>query len=174
MTMKATAVCVAVLACACAGQSPLPQVTAAIPRSPYAVFAGTVTLRGEIAVHGNFVDSLTGRHELCSQYVAGALPATTLWVVPTPGSLPVSGHMVMYTAGVASAPPSSGFHGPGTYTNASATVADLIIDNSSFTFATSTVIHVARDGSGTMSFTGMLDTSTNAAESGRVGWTCAD
>jgi hypothetical protein len=172
--MKVAAVCVGVLACACAGQSPLPRVTAPIPRLPYAVFTGTVALRGEIAVHGNFVDSLTGRHERCSQYVAGALPATTLWVVPTPGSLPVGGHTVMYTAGVVNVPPSSGYHGPGPYTGASATVADLIIDNSSFTFAASTVIHVAGDGSGTMSFTGMLDTSTNAEESGTVSWTCAD
>jgi hypothetical protein len=172
--MKVTAVCVGVLACACAGQSAPPQVTAAIPRSPYAVFTGKVALRGEIAVQGNFVDSVTGRHERCSQYVAGALPATTLWVVPTPGSVPVGGRMIMYTAGVVNAPPSSGFHGPGTYTGASAIVADLIVDNSSFTFAASTVIHVAGDASGTMSFTGMLDTSTNAEESGRVSWTCAD
>ena len=172
--MKVIAVCAGVLACACAGQGPLPQVTPAIPRSPYAVFTGTVALRGEIAVRGNFVDALTGRNERCSQYVAGALAATTLWVVPTPGSLPVGGHTVMYTAGVPNAPPSSGFHGPGTYTGASATVADLIIDNSSFTFAASNVIQVAGDASGTMSFTGMLDTSTNADESGRVSWTCAD
>jgi hypothetical protein len=172
--MKVIAVCVGVLACACAGPGPLPQVTAAIPRPPYAVFTGTMALRGEIAVHGSFVDSLTSRHERCSQYVAGALQATTLWVVPTPGSAPVGGHTVMYTAGVPNAPPSSGFHGPGTYTGASATVADLIIDNSSFTFAASTVIDVAADASGTMSFTGMLDTSTNADESGRVSWTCAD
>jgi hypothetical protein len=172
--MKVIAVCVGVLACACAGQGPLPQVTAAIPRSPYAVFTGTVALRGEIAVHGSFVDALTGRNERCSQYVAGALPATTLWVVPTPGSVPVGGHTVMYTAGVSNAPPSSGFHGPGTYTGASATMADLIIDNSSFIFAASTVIDVAANASGTMSFTGMLDTNTNAEESGRVRWTCAD
>jgi hypothetical protein len=170
--MKVTAVCVGVLACACAGQSP--QVTTPIPRSPYAVFTGTVALHGEITVRGNFVDALTSRHERCSQYVAGALPATTLWVVPTLGSLPLSGHTVMYTAGVVNAPPSTGFHGPGTYTGASAIVADLIVDNSSFTFAASTVIHVAGDASGTMSFTGMLDTSTNAEESGRVSWTCAD
>jgi hypothetical protein len=172
--MKVAAMCVGVVACACAGQSPPPQVTIAIPRSPYAVFSGTVALRGEIAMHGSFIDSLTGRHERCSQYVNGALPATTLWVVPTPGSLPVNGHAVVYTAGVPNAPPSSGFHGPGTYTGASATVADLIVDNSSFIFAASTVIHVAADASGSMSFTGMLDTNTNAEESGMVSWTCAD
>jgi hypothetical protein len=170
--MRAIAVGVGLLFCACAGQGP-PQTTS-IPRSPYAVFAGTVALRGEIALHGTFVDSLTGRHERCSQYVAGALPATTLWVVPTPGSQPIGSHTVMYTAGVPNAPPSSGFHGAATYTGASAIVADLIIDNSSFTFATNTVIHVAADASGTMSFTGMLDTYTNAEESGRVSWTCAD
>jgi hypothetical protein len=172
--MKLIAVCAGVLACACAGQGPFPLVTAAIPRPPYAVFTGTVALRGEIAVHGSFVDSLTGRHERCSQYVAGALQATTLWVVPTPGSALVGGHTVIYTAGVSNAPPSSGFHGPGTYTGASATMADLIIDNSSFTFAAIAVIHVAGDASGTMSFTGMLDTNTNVEESGRLSWTCAD
>jgi hypothetical protein len=172
--MKVIAVCVGVLACACSGQGPIPQVTAAIPRSPYAVFTGTVALRGEIAVRGDFVDALTGRHERCSQYVASALPGTTLWVVPTPGSAPVGGDTVMYTAGVVNAPPSSGYHGPGAYTGASASVADLIIDNSSFIFAASTVIDVAANASGTMSFTGMLDTNTNAEESGRVSWTCAD
>ena len=172
--MKVIATCVGVLACACAGQGPVPQVTPAILRSPYAVFTGTVALRGEIAVRGDFVDALTGRHERCSQYVAGALPSTTLWVVPTPGSAPVGGHTVMYTAGVSNAPPSSGFHGPGTYTGTSATMADLIINNPSFIFAASTVIDVAANASGTMSFTGMLDTNTNAEESGRVSWTCAD
>jgi hypothetical protein len=172
--MRFTAVCVGVLACACAEQGPLPQAVAHGQRPAYAVFTGSVALRGEIAVRGSFIDSLTGRHERCSQYVAGALAATTLWVVPTPGSTPVGGHAVMYTAGVPSDPPSSGYRGPGTYTGASATVADLIVDNSSFIFATSTVIHVAGDASGTMSFAGMLDTSTNAEESGTVSWTCAD
>jgi len=161
------------VACACAGQGPPLQVTA-IPRSPYAVFTGTVALRGEIALHGSFVDSLTGRHERCAQYVAGAVPATTLWVVPTPGSSPVGAHSVMYTAGVVIDPPSSGFHGPGTYTGVSATVADLIVDNSSFIFSATTVIHVAANASGSMSFTGMVDTFTNALESGTVSWTCAD
>jgi hypothetical protein len=172
--MKFTAMCVGVLTCACAGQSPLPQVTSPLPRSPYAVFTGTVTLRGEIAVRGSFVDALTSRHERCSQYLAGAQPATTLWVVPTPDSLPVRGHTIMFTAGVPTGRPSSGFHGPGTYTGASATVSDLIIDNSSFIFAATTVIHVAEDASGTMSFTGMHDTETNAEESGTVSWTCTD
>lgn len=171
--MKVMAVCVGALVCACAGQSPLPQ-GRATPRSPYAVFTGKVALRGEIAVRGTFVDSLTGRRERCSQYVAGAQAATTLWVVPTPGEPPVGGHVVTYTAGVPSDPPSSGYRGPGTYMGASATVADLIVDNSSFTFATSTVIRVASDASGTMSFNGMLDTSTNAEESGTLSWTCTD
>ena len=170
--MRVTAACVGVLVCACAGQSP-PQVTA-IPRSPYAVFTGRLTLSGEVALKGSFVDSLTGRHETCSQYVAGALPATTLWVVPTPVSQLVGNHQVTYTAGVVIAPPSPGFHGPGIYTGASATMADLIVDNSSFTFAASTVIHVTADASGTMSFTGMVDTFTYALESGKVSWTCTD
>jgi hypothetical protein len=149
---------------------------AAGPTPTYGVFSGHLALNGEIKVQGTFNDTLTSRMEMCAAYVAGAVPATTLWVVPSPNSAAlVGGHVVTFTAGVPSDRPSSGYHGPGTYAQPSATVADLIIDNASFVAGDDarTTINVSSDGSGSLSFTGMIDTSTDAAESGSETWMCS-
>ncbi|HET9847715.1 MAG TPA: hypothetical protein VFR68_04080 [Candidatus Dormibacteraeota bacterium] len=141
----------------------------------YGIFSGHLDLHGEIAVHGTFTDTLTSRRETCRAYVGGAVPATTLWVVPTPSNAsPVGGHVVTLTGGVPTDQPSSGYHGPGTYAQPSAAVAVLIVDNASFLPGNDArvSITVSPDGSGSMSFTGMVDTSTSAAESGEERWTC--
>jgi hypothetical protein len=143
--------------------------------STYGVFTGNVTLTGEAPVKGSFTDSLTARNETCSEYAQGVEPAVTLWVVPTPNNAAtVDGHTVMFTAGVPTAKPSAGYHGPGTYTGTSALVSELTVDNASFLPGASAtaVISVSRDGSGSMSFTGMLDTFNSAEESGSVTWRC--
>ncbi len=142
--------------------------------SPYAVFSGHLHLSGEIAVDGWFQDALTGRRETCAQYVAGAVPATTLWVAPTPNQgQPVNGHVVTLTAGIAAAG-GGGFHGPATYRSPEAAVDVLIVDNSSFLAGASsdTSITVTANGSGSMHFAGLLDTDTNAAEAGYETWSC--
>lgn len=142
--------------------------------SPYAVFSGMIHLRGEIRVDGAFLDAITGRQESCAQYALGARPATTLWVTPTPGnsSASVGGHLVSFTAGVGGA--SVSFQGPGTYSTPAAEVDDLEVDNSSFVAGTTpkTAINVAADASGSMTFSGLVDTDTDAAESGSETWTC--
>ena len=145
--------------------------------TPYGVFQGSLALKGEVAVKGTFTDTLTSRQETCDQYVHGQAQATTLWVVPSPGNggEPVGGHAVSFTAGVPSNKPSSGYRGPGTYSAPSAIVADLLIDNASFlpgSEATASII-VANNGSGSLTFSGMIDTSTNAVESGAEQWKCA-
>ncbi len=141
-----------------------------------AVFDAALTLGGEVNLRGTFSDHVTSRGETCGAYVAGLLPATTLWVVPTPGNATiVGGHIVTYTAGVPSSKPSTGYHGPATYAQPSAVVADLVIDNDSFVggdSATATIA-VRADGSGSMRFAGLVDTATDAAESGSETWTCA-
>lgn len=128
-------------------------------------------------MQGRFSDALTLRHETCEQYVHAAAPATTLWVVPTPNnSQSIDGHVVAYTAGVPTTAPSTGYRGPSTYSGASAIVSVLTVDNASFVpgDSASTTISVSADGDGTMSFSGLVDTATDAAESGRVQWTCTD
>jgi hypothetical protein len=143
---------------------------------PYGVFSGTLQLAGEVAVKGSFTDAITSRRETCDQYVHGLAPATTLWVVPTPNNgSSIAGHAVTFTAGVPANAPSSGYHGPGTYAEPSAVVADLIVDESSFLpgSAAKTTISIAADGSGSLSFTDMVDTSTSAIESGTEHWKCS-
>ena len=164
---------VAVAASGCAGGNGASD--AASSGSAYGVFTGNVTLTGEVSVKGSFTDTITARHETCNTYARGIDPATTLWVVPTPNNAAtVSGHAVAFTAGVPSAKPSSGYHGPGKYTGDSALVSELTADNASFLPGTSatTVITVSDQGWGSMSFTGMLDTFNSAEESGSVTWRC--
>lgn len=162
------------LMAACAGSSP-GSLVGATP-APFS-FGGTITLHGEIAAQGSFDDTVTLRHETCAEYVAAAAPATTLWVVPTPNTgTPVGGHAIMYTAGIPQNPPSRGYHGPGTYSSPSALVSVLLVDNASFLpgATTAATISISADGSGSLSFTGLVDTSSDALESGRVEWTCRD
>lgn len=145
--------------------------------SPFAVFSAHVVLKGEMKVSGSFSNSLTARHETCAAYANGQIPATTLFVVPTPyDTTNVSGHTVQYTAGVPINNSKTGYHGPGTYTGVSALVSVLLIDNASYLpgdNATATIT-VGLDGSGSLSFSGMLDDATNAPEAGVVTWTCSD
>lgn len=145
--------------------------------SPYGVFAARVVLKGEMKVTGTFTDSLTARHETCNAYANGQVPATTLFVVPTPNDTSnVNGHSVMYTAGVPINNSRAGYHGPGTYTGASTLVSVLLIDNASYLPGNdaAATITVGQDGSGSLSFSGLLDVETNAAETGVVTWTCTD
>src|ERR1700722_17149986 len=143
--------------------------TTGVTHSTFAVFTAHVVLKGEVKVTGQFSDSLTARHETCDAYANGQVPATTLFVVPTPNDTSnVNGHSVMYTAGVPINNTHTGYHGPGTYTGASALVAVLLIDNASFlpgNNATATIT-VGPDGSGSLSFSGLLDVATNTAETG--------
>lgn len=142
--------------------------------SIYAVFTGSVHLRGEIRVDGQFTDVITGRGETCAQYANGRVPATTLWVTPTPNNAElVAGHSVSFTAGVAG--PAVGFHGPGAYSQPAAQVDVLVIDSTSFLPGDrpTSVITVTSAGSGSMAFSGMADTNSGAAESGTETWTCA-
>lgn len=169
----ALAISVLVLAgCSAAGSIPT---SATQGRPSYGVFVGSLDLKGEITVKGTFSDSITSRGETCDQYVRGLERATTLWVVPSPTANDiVGGHIVTLTAGVPSDKPSTGYHGPGTYSQASAIVGDVIVDNTSFVGgdgATATIT-VADDGSGSLSFTGMQDTSTYVVESGTEHWKC--
>jgi hypothetical protein len=160
---------------ACGSSTP-PSLPIGATPSPYS-FTGTLTLSGEIALQGRFSDSVTLRHETCEQYVRALAPATTLWVVPTPNdSESIAGHVVGYTAGVPSAPPSTGYKGPGSYTTPSAIVSVLTVDSASFGpgDSASATITVNASGAGTMSFSDLVDTATNAAESGTVQWTCTD
>lgn len=146
------------------------------PTPSYGVFSGTIQLSGEVSVSGRFTDTFTSRGERCDAYVRGVVPATTIWVVPAPSSgSVVGGHLVSMTAGVPNTQPSTGYHGPGTYVQPSAIVGDLIVDNDSFVSGegTKTSITVAHDGSGTLSFSGLIDTQTDAIESGNEHWTCA-
>jgi hypothetical protein len=55
-------------------------------------------------------------------------------------------------------------------------VSVLLIDNASFLPGNDAVatITVGPDGSGSLSFSGLLDVGTSAAESGVVTWTCSD
>jgi hypothetical protein len=132
-------------------------------------------MEGEVSVRGQFTDTLTSRDETCEQYVRGLGNATTLWVVPGPADNALVGkHLVSLKAGVPSDKPSSGYHGPGTYSGPSAILSDLLIDNTSFLPGDSaqTSIVVAPDGSGSLTFTGMVDTSSNAVESGSEHWKC--
>ena len=148
-------------------------VPAGVIDSPYAVFTGQLHLRGEIAVDGHFTDAITGRRETCAQYAEGAIQATTLWVTPTPNNAElVAGHSVSFTAGVAGA--ATSFHGAGSYAQPGAQVDDLLVDNASFLPGgrPTTSITVMPDGSGAMSFGGLADTSTGAAETGSETWTC--
>lgn len=131
---------------------------------------------GEVAVKGTFSDTLTSRQETCKEYVGGLAPATTLWVVPTPNlGSSVGGHVVSLTAGVPSEKPSNGYHGPGTYAEHSAIVSVVIIDNASFLpgNAAHASIVVSGDGSGSLAFSGMVDTFNSAVESGQEKWTCS-
>ncbi len=147
-----------------------------VTRNSYAVFSASVVLRGEMTVQGKFVDTVTSRHESCDAYAHGLVPATTIFVVPTPNDASdVNGHIITYTAGVPITPASGGYRGPGTYSAASALVSVLLIDNASYLpgdEARSTIT-IAGDGSGSLSFTGLLDVSTDAEEAGTVRWTCA-
>lgn len=142
----------------------------------YGVFTGSIELKGEVTMKGTFSDTITSRQETCDQYVRGLAPATTLWVVPSPNSGAIVGnHIVTLTAGVPSNKPSSGYHGPGSYAEPSAIVGDLVIDNTSFIAgdkATATIT-VAEDGSGSLSFTDLEDTSNSKRESGSEHWKCA-
>jgi len=159
-------------ACSAAGGSAM---LSATPSARFAVFSGSVDFKGEIAVRGTFKDSLTSRQETCDEYVRGLAAATTLWVVPTPNSTSaVGGHVVSLSAGIPSAKPSIGYLGPGTYTQPSALVADLLIDNASFLPGNEALATITVDstGSGWLSFSGMVDTSTSAVESGKETWTC--
>jgi hypothetical protein len=82
----------------------------------------------------------------------------------------------MYTAGVLLNTTGTGYRGPATYSGASTIVSVLIVENASYLpgdDATATIT-VAADGSGSMSFVGLLDVYTNAAEAGTATWTCAD
>jgi hypothetical protein len=143
--------------------------------STFGVFSARVVLKGEMKVTGTFTDTLTARHETCDAYANGQVPATTLFVVPTPNDATnVNGHTVMYTAGVPINSSRNGYHGPGTYTGMSALVSVLIIDNASYLPGdnAAAVITVSKDGSGSLTFTGLLDVATNAAETGTVAWSC--
>jgi len=146
------------------------------PHSTFAVFSAHVVLKGEMKVTGTFTDAVTSRHETCGEYADGKVPATTLFVVPTPNDTNnVSGHSVMYTAGVPITNTDSGYHGPGMYTGASALVSVLLIDNASYLPGNdaAATITVGPDGSGSLSFSGLIDVDTYAAEAGVVTWTCA-
>jgi len=141
--------------------------------SVHAVFTGSVHLRGEIRVDGQFADAITGRDETCGQYADGSFPATTLWVTPTPNNAElVAGHSVNFTAGVAG--PGVSFHGPGAYSQPAAQVDVLLIDSTSFLPGgrPTAVITVTSAGSGSMAFSGMTDTNSGEAESGTETWTC--
>jgi hypothetical protein len=149
---------------------------AAVTHSPFGVFSAHVVLKGEMKVTGTFTDSLTARHETCDAYAEGKVPATTLFVVPTPHDTSnVNGHSVMYTAGIPITSTDTGYHGPGTYTGVAALVSVLIIDNASYLPGNdaAATITVGPDGSGSLSFSGLLDVDTNAAESGVVTWACS-
>jgi hypothetical protein len=172
--------CVAITAILLAGGASVSCGAAApsvgVTPSPY-TFTGTVTLRGEMQLTGQFSDALTLRRQSCEQYVRAVAPGTTLWVVPAPSNAAqVDGHTVTYTAGVPQAAPSTGYRGPGSYSGASALVSVLLIDNTSFLPGrlARTTITVSANGSGSMSFSGLVDQDTNAAESGRVSWICTD
>jgi hypothetical protein len=142
----------------------------------YGVFNGRLSLKGEFALSGSFGDTITSRQETCDAYVRGEAPATTLFVVPAPNTgVPLGGHLVSFTAGVPSGQPSSGYHGPGTYSEPSAIVTVLLIDNASFlpgSQASATIV-IARDGSGSLTFSDMVDISTRAVESGTEQWRCS-
>jgi len=149
--------------------------TLKIQREPSldAVFTGSVHLRGEIRVDGQFTDAITGRDETCGQYADGSVPATTLWVTPAPSDAElVAGHSVSFTAGVAG--PAVSFHGPGVYSQPAAQVDVLLVDSTSFLAGgrPTTVITVTSAGSGSMAFSGMTDSNSGAAESGTETWTC--
>lgn len=173
--LRAVAIMISALslaACSGAGSS---QASAPGSTAAYGVFTGSIELKGEIAVKGSFTDTITSREETCDQYVRGLAPATTLWVVPTPNTgVMVGGHIVSLSAGVPTDTPSTGYRGPGTYSEPSAIVADLIIDNTSFVAGDegTATITVAEDGSGSLSFTDMEDTSNFARESGSEHWKC--
>ena len=177
MRVRRYAVAVLVSAfCVVACSSIPPPLPIGATPAPYS-FTGSLTLSGEIPLQGGFSDNVTLRHETCEQYVRAAAPATTLWVVPTPNNTQsIDGHVVMYTAGVPNIAPSIGFRGPRSYGGVSAIMSVLIVDNASFVPGDSatTTITVSGDGSGSMSFEGLVDTASNAAESGRVQWTCTD
>jgi len=154
-----------------------PATSVVSPSANFAIFSGNIDLTGEITVKGRFTDRLTSRGETCDEYVRRLAPATTIWVVPAPdnGSA-VGGHIVTLTAGIPNNKPSSGYLGPATYSQASAQVADLLIDNASFLAgkeALATII-VTSNGFGSLSFSGMVDTSTLAVESGKETWRCSD
>jgi hypothetical protein len=162
--------------CGSGGGTSLDTTTGTTP-SPFGVFTAHVALKGETKVTGTFTDSLTARHEECDAYAEGKVPSTTIFVVPTPNDTSnVNGHSVMYTAGVPINTSATGYHGPGTYTGVSAIVSVLVIDNASFLPGDNAIatITVGQDGSGSLSFSGMLDVATNNAETGVVTWTCAD
>ena len=164
----------ALLLAACSGDGSAPA-SATESTAAYGVFTGSIDLKGEISLKGSFTDTITSRQETCDQYVRGLAPATTLWVVPAPNTgVIVGSHIVSLSAGVPTDKPSTGYHGPGSYSEPSAIVADLIIDNTSFIAgdkATATIT-VAQDGSGSLSFTDMEDTSNFARESGSEQWKC--
>jgi hypothetical protein len=162
--------------CGSSGGASLDTTTGTAP-SPFGVFTAHVVLKGEMKVTGTFTDSLTARHEKCDAYAEGKVPSTTIFVVPTPNDTSnVNGHSVMYTAGVPINTSATGYHGAGTYTGVSAIVSVLIIDNASFLPGNNATasITVGQDGSGSLSFSGMLDVTTNDAETGVVTWTCTD
>jgi hypothetical protein len=156
----------------CSG-GPVGAPAAGVTPAPFS-FTGHLTVTGEVGLQGSFSDTITLRHETCRDYVQALLPATTLWVVPSPYGTTVNGHSVTYTAGVPSASPSAGYRGPGTYSGASALISVLAIDSASFVPGdrTNTTIGVAADGSGFMSFTDLVDTTTYELESGKVRWSC--
>jgi len=164
----------AVMALALAGcSSGTASPEAARPTSGFAIFTGNIHLRGEIRVDGQFTDAITGRGETCAQYAAGSVPASTLWVTPTPNNAElVAGHSISFTAGIAGSGLS--FRGSGVYSQPAAQVDVLVLDNSSFLAGDSptTVITITSSGAGSMTFSGMTDTSSGAAESGTESWSC--
>ena len=171
LTIVAAGGCVLVLAGCGSG---VPPAALAGRAGGFAVFTGRVSLAGEVHLEGLFADTITGRHESCAEYASGSLPATTLWVTPSPGDAePVASHVVTMTAGVA---PSLDFRGPGRYGAPAAQVDDLVVDGATFIAgdAAATVITLNPNASGQMAFSGLVDTYTNDAESGSVTWTCAD
>lgn len=173
--LAAVAMTVSLLSLAACSGNESSQASATGSPPSYGVFTGSIDLKGEISVKGSFTDTITSRQETCDQYVRGLAPATTLWVVPAPNTgVVVGGHLVSFNAGVPTDKPSTGYRGPGTYSEPSAIVSDLLIDNTSFIAgeqATATIT-VAQDGSGSLSFTDMEDTSNFARESGSEHWRC--
>ena len=168
-TALAAGGCVALLA-GCSSAPPTSAVGA--DNGGFAVFTGEITLTGEVHVQGTFTDAVTGRHETCAQYAAGGQPASTLWVTPAPSNAEhVAGHVITLTGGVV---PSTDFRGPGTYGAPTAQVDDLLIDSYSFIpgDTPAAVVTLGPNASGRMTFSGLVDTFSNATESGSETWTC--